>query len=72
MNYVACDYTKLMTYSIFKSRTFWTGIVMYLITNGPVISSAVPAQWKALIDAVLTLLMFYFHTNPSQNYNITE
>jgi hypothetical protein len=29
-------------------------------------------MWKALIDAILTLPMFYFHVNPSQQYNSPE
>ena len=57
--------TKLLT-----SRTFLTGIVMWVVTFMPVVSQIVPAQWKPLIDAILTLLMFYFHVNPSTTYNL--
>lgn len=53
---------------LFTSRTAWTGVAMFVINYAPFIGSIVPAQWKPLIDAILTLLMFYFHVNPSQNY----
>lgn len=49
------------TYSLLRSRTFWTGVVMFAITWLPIIGSIVPQQWKPLVDALLTLLMFYFH-----------
>lgn len=58
-----------MNFNILKSRTIWTGIAMWALTYGPVIGGIVPDQWKPLVDAVLTLLMFYFHVNPSQTYN---
>jgi hypothetical protein len=51
-----------------KSRTVWTAFLMYAITYGPIVSTMVPDQWKPFIDAVLTLLVFYFHVNPRQNY----
>ncbi len=50
------------------SRTVWTGIVMFALTWGPGISALVPQEWKPLIDAALSLLMFYFHVNPSRSY----
>lgn len=56
-------------YSIFKSRTVWVAIVMWVVTNAPVIGAILPPAWKGLLDAVLTLLVIYFHTNPSQTYN---
>lgn len=59
-----------MDYSIFKSRLVWTGIIGYMITYGPIVSQIVPEQWKPIIDALIGLLMFYFHVNPSQPYNV--
>jgi hypothetical protein len=61
-----------MNFSILKSRLFWTGIVMWIITYAPMISSILPPVWKGLVDAVLTVLMFYFHINPSQQYNTSQ
>jgi hypothetical protein len=58
-----------MSFSIFKSRLVCTGIIMWIITSAPVVDSILPPMWKALLDAVLTLLMFYFHVNRSQEYN---
>lgn len=52
-----------------KSRTVWTGIVMYAINFAPFIGQLVPLQWKPMVDALLTLAMFYFHVSPSQNYS---
>lgn len=51
-----------------KSRTAWTAVVMYLITFAPVIKTWIPDQWKPTVDAILTLLVFYFHLNPRQQY----
>ncbi len=56
---------------LISSRTFWTGVATWIITYAPFISSFVPSQWKPFIEAVGTLLMFYFHVNPSQNYTPT-
>ena len=49
-----------------KSRTFWTVIVMLvfnLIPHLPVDQSV-----KDLVNSILTLLVAYFHLNPSQDY----
>lgn len=54
------------TYSLLRSRTFWTGIVMFAITWLPIIGNIVPAQWKPIVDGLLTLLMFYFHADTAQ------
>lgn len=45
---------------------------MWLITYAPILGAVIPPVWKGLLDAVLTLLMFYFHVNPSQYYNTPE
>lgn len=53
---------------LFKSRTAWAGLAMYLVNTVPVVSAVIPEKYKPLVDAVLTILIFVFHINPSQEY----
>lgn len=51
-----------------KSRTIWTSVVLFLVNATPMFNSVLPPEWKALVDAILGLLVAYFHLNPSQGY----
>lgn len=51
-----------------SSRTAWTTVIMFLINTVPLIEGSLSPQWKALVDAILGLMIVYFHLNPSQNY----
>jgi hypothetical protein len=51
----------------FRSRTFWTVVVMVLVNIIPGLPIDQPT--KDLITTVLGLVATYFHVNPSQNYN---
>lgn len=57
-----------MNYSILKSRTFWTVVVMFLIGGVNAVIEFIPAGAQAAVMAVLAMLASYFHVNPSQHY----
>lgn len=51
-----------------KSRTAWTAAVTFVVNTVPQVRSLIPGKYLPLVDAVLGLLVIYFHVNPSQNY----
>lgn len=54
---------------ILKSRTFWTLVLMF-ITNGiSAVHDSIPQNWVMYVDAGLTVLAMYFHTNPKVKFN---
>lgn len=55
--------------SIFKSRTFWTLVAVFVVGGGNAIVPMIPEGLQAIIVAVLAMLATYFHVNPSQEYN---
>lgn len=57
-----------MNYSIIKSRTFWTVVVMFLVGGVNAIIEFIPAGAQTAVMAGLTALAAYFHVNPSQHY----
>lgn len=57
-----------MNVSIFKSRTFWTVVVMFFVGGGNAIVPVLPASFQAIVMLALSALATYFHVNPSQNY----
>lgn len=61
-------HTKGVDYSIFKSRTFWTVVAMFVVGGGNAVLPVIPASWDAALMFVLSGLATYFHINPSQTY----
>ncbi len=53
----------------FKSRTFWTVVVLFVINGITGIRALIPPAWLPFVDGLLALLIAYFHVNPSQTYN---
>lgn len=53
----------------FRSKTFWTLVVLFVINGVTAIHSSIPANLVPVVDGVLAILATYFHVNPSQNYN---
>jgi hypothetical protein len=51
------------------SRTFWTVVVLFLVSGVGAIKTFIPTEAQPLVDGFLALLAIYFHLNPSQNYN---
>lgn len=57
-----------MDYSVFKSRTFWTVVAMFIVGGGNALIPVIPAQYDAVLMLILSGLATYFKLNPSQNY----
>lgn len=57
-----------MNFSIFKSRTFWTLALMFVINGHAAISGQVPSGVDVIVNFVLSSAAAYFHISPSQNY----
>lgn len=57
-----------MDYSIFKSRTFWTIVAMFVIGGVNAVVPVLPPDIQTIAMALLGILASYFHFNPSQNY----
>jgi hypothetical protein len=53
---------------IFKSRTFYTLAVMFIINGTGAIKGSIPAEYLQIVDLILSVLATYFHVNPSQDY----
>lgn len=58
-----------MTFSIFKSRTFWTVVVMFVVGGGTAIDPVLPVAIQVPVMGLLGVAAIYFHINPSQPYN---
>ncbi len=56
-----------MNYSLLKSKTFWT-IVLMFVTNGlAAISATIPPFFLILINALLSSLASYFHLDTAKS-----
>lgn len=59
-----------MTFSYFKSRTFWTVVAMFAVGGINAIVPVLPPTIQTVATGLLGILAVYFHTNPSQTYNV--
>lgn len=53
---------------VFKSRTLWTILVMFLIGGVNSIHEMIPPVFVTVLEAGLGLLATYYKLSPSQNY----
>ena len=53
---------------VFKSRTIWTLVIMFLINGVNGLTGMVNNDIITIINVVLTALAGYFKLNPSQSY----
>lgn len=61
--------TTMNNYSILRSRTFWTVLIVF-VYNGLVATQSLLPLWVSGIVNILGLILStYFHINPSQQYN---
>ncbi len=60
-----------MNYSIFKSRTFWTAVLLGAYNLGTLyMGMFANVTWLPLVvNGLGMVLVTYFHVNPSQQYN---
>ena len=57
----------MINVNIFKSRTVWTIVVLFLINGVQGIHSMIPAELLPFIDGILSMLAIYFRVAPRQN-----
>lgn len=55
--------------TVFKSRTTWTVVAMFVIGGVQNVVPFMPASVSDTVQGVLALAAMYFHVNPSQVYN---
>lgn len=56
-----------MNYSLFKSRTFWTIVFMFVFNGFVAISGSISPEWSVPINFLLTSLAGYFHLQTGQS-----
>jgi hypothetical protein len=58
-------------FSILKSRTFWTALVLGAYNTATMEFGLFPGVWwlPIIINGLGVTLITYFHVNPSQTYN---
>ncbi len=49
-----------------QSRTFWTGVLLFLVAGVEGIRDMIPASLQLPISAVLAILVGYFRVSPRQ------
>lgn len=57
-----------MKYNIFKSRTFWTVVAMFLVGGVNALLPVIPPAYQAVAEAALGLLASYFHFDTAQKF----
>lgn len=60
------------TYSLFRSKTFYTIIVMFLIGGFQGITSFLPSGSETIILGALGLLASYFHLDTAKTGGVTN
>jgi hypothetical protein len=55
------------TYSLWRSKTFWTLVFVFAFNGYSAISGQVPADWSVVINLVLTGLASVFHLSTGQS-----
>jgi len=56
-------------YSLFKSRTFYTILAMFVVAGANAVLPVLPPAVSTVVSAILGIMAVYFHVNPSQTYN---
>lgn len=60
------------TYSLLKSRTFWTLVIMALLPVANTIVPTLPMNVQDIATVVLGLLAAYFHNSTAQKAGATN
>lgn len=61
-----------MNYNLFKSKTFWTLVVMFLVNGFAAISGQLSPDWVVVINAVLTGVASIFHLQTGNSVSGTN
>lgn len=54
---------------IFKSRTVWAVVALFVINGVTGIHDSIPPEILPFVDALISLLAIYFRIMPKQNFN---
>lgn len=60
------------TYSLLRSKTFWTLVVMSLLPIANSIVPTLPPLWQNMAELVLGILAAYFHNSTAQAAGATN
>jgi hypothetical protein len=52
---------NVTNYSLLKSKTFWSAVLLFLFNGFTAVSGSVPSTYSVPINFVLTALIGYFH-----------
>lgn len=61
-----------MNFSVIRSRTFWTVVLMFIVGGLNAVLPVIPVGAQVFVQGLLAVLAMYFKFNPSQNYNSSE
>lgn len=61
------EISALMSYSLLRSRTFWTLVLMFIVNGWAAISGQLSGPYIPVIDFVLTSVASYFHLKTGQS-----
>lgn len=60
------------TYSFWRSKTFWTLVVTFIITGTNGIMGLIPAWSVIYVQGLLGLLATYFHVSTANKFGATN
>jgi hypothetical protein len=58
---------NVANYSLLKSKTFWSAVLLFLFNGFNAVSGSVPSAYSVPINFVLTALIGYFHLSGVNN-----
>lgn len=61
-----------MNYSLLRSKTFYTVLVMFIVGGGNAIVPVLPPTWDTIVMAVLAGLASVFHLSTAQTSGATN
>jgi len=57
-----------MDYNIFKSKTFWSAVALFVVSGTNGIMGLIP-EWSVIyVQGLLTLMVSYFHLQTAKNF----
>lgn len=59
-------------YVLWKSKTFWTMVIIFIINGYSAISGQVPSGYDFIINIILTALASYFHLQTGKSVSGTN
>lgn len=62
------SFFKMNNYSLLKSRTFWTIVVMFLINGYEAISGQLPGNAVIVLNLLASVLANYFHLETAKTF----